>query len=205
MKKVITIGTTFLVALTLTACGNSSSSDSSSSSKDTKNSVKKSEPKNAITMIKYNSIKVGDPLTGSGGSTETTVKKMYGKPLSETKTTVPGANAKATSYTWSNVGSSLSGATITAEFLNGKTVGKGYAALSKSTKITDNDYKTIQTGASFATVKKQFGTPQSESIVGGTGTTSAQTLTYLDTSGSKSLSFTFTNNKLMSKTTNSLN
>lgn len=201
MKKVATIGVTLLAALTLTACGSSSSSDSSASS----SSAKKAEPKSAITMNKYNSIKVGDPSTGAGGSSESTVKNMYGKPMSETETTVPGSKDKAKSYTWSNVGSSLSGATVTAEFLNSKTVGKGYAALSKSTKISDNDYKSVQTGASFATVKKQFGAPQSESIVGGSGITSAQTLTYVNTSGSKSLSFTFTNNKLMSKTATSLN
>lgn len=202
MKKIATIGVTLLAALTLTACGSSTSSKSSSSSSSS--SAKKAEPKNAITMTKYNSIKVGDPSTGAGGSSEATVKNMYGKPMSETETTVPGSKDKANSYTWSNVGSSLSGATINAEFLNGKTVGKGFADFGKATKISNDDYKSVQTGASFETIKKQFGAPQTESIVGGSGVTSAQTLTYVNTTGSKSLSFMFTNNKLMSKTATSL-
>lgn len=202
MRKVATVGVTLLAALTLTACGSSSSSTSSRSATS---SSKKAEPKNAITMTKYNSIKVGDVTTGTGGSAESTVKSMYGKPLSETETTVPGAKMKAKDYSWSNVGSSLQGASVTAEFLNGKAVGKGYADFGKSTKISNGDYKSVQTGAIFTTVRKQFGAPQSESIVGGSGITSAQTLTYVNTNGSKSLSFTFSNNKLMSKTATSLN
>lgn len=205
MRKVATVGVTLLAALTLTACGSSGSSSSSTPSKNATSSSKKAEPKNAITMTKYNSIKVGDPSTGVGGTAEKTVTSMYGKPLSETETTVPGAKMKAKDYTWSNVGSSLQGASVTAEFLNGKAVGKGYADFGKSTKISNGDYKSVQTGASFTTVRKQFGAPQSESIVGGSGITSAQTLTYVNTNGSKSLSFTFSNNKLMSKTATSLN
>ncbi|KRK97207.1 hypothetical protein FD04_GL002069 [Secundilactobacillus odoratitofui DSM 19909 = JCM 15043] len=155
-------------------------------------------------MDKYNSIKLGSMTTGSGGSTEKLVKSMYGKPSSETETDIPGSNEKSKSYTWSNVGSSLAGATVTTEFINGKAIGKGYADFGKSTKISLGTYDTLQTGTSFKAVKQQLGVPLTESIVGVTGITSAQTLTYTSKDGKDSLMLMFTNNKLTSKTKTSI-
>ena len=202
MKKVAALSLTLLAAMTLAACGSSATNDSSNNSA---NSSKKAEPKDAITMSKYNSIKVGTISDGAGGSAEKTVKAMYGKPASETEATLPGTNKTSKNYTWTNVGSSLQGASVTAQFINGKTVAKAYTNLSKSKKISDSDYKSVKTGASFSVVKKQLGTPSGESITGSTGITSAQLLIYTNINESKSLTFTFSDNKLMSKSTTSLN
>lgn len=201
MKKMVILGVTILTALTLVSCGNT---NSSTSSKNATNSSKKSESKNAITMTKYNSIKIGDISTGVGGTSEKIVKDLYGKPITKSETTVAGSSKKATSYAWSNVGSSLQGASVTAEFLNGKAVGKAYSNFTKSTKISNTTYKSIQTGATLKSVKQKLGTPSSESIVGSSGLLSAQVLTYLNSDGSKTLALTFSDNKLTSKSATSI-
>ncbi|WP_461243709.1 DUF3862 domain-containing protein [Secundilactobacillus muriivasis] len=199
MRKVATVGVTLLAALALTACGNSNSS--SNSDKETTSSSKKAEPKNAITLTKYNRIKVGDITSGQGGSAESTVKSMYGKPESKTETTVTGSTTKASQYTWTNVGTSLKGATITAQFVDGKAVGKGYSNADFTDKINSSTYKSLQTGTTLTAVKKQLGTPAGE-IITGTGAMSSQVLTY--TNGKRTISLTFTGDKLTTKSETSI-
>ncbi|MCY9807491.1 DUF3862 domain-containing protein [Lentilactobacillus senioris] len=196
MRKTVTIAATLLSILTLSACGNTSSKSSSTSSDSEKTEQKKTE-KNTITLTKYNKIKVGNSLTGAGGTDEKVVKSMYGKPESKSETAVPGASKKGTSYSWSNVGTSLKGAAVTTEFLDGKTVAKGYTNFESSPEVTNAKYKSIKLGQSYISVKHKLGTPITESIAG-SGTTSAQTLTY--SNGTKSIVLIFTNNKLSSKT-----
>lgn len=188
MRRVLTIGLTLVASLSLAACSNNSSSKSkpdSSTSSSKKTSAK------SVTLSQYNSVKIGD-----NGSAEKSIKTKFGKSTVETETEIPGAKKKATQYTWNNVDKSLKGASVNVQFIDGIAVGKGYVDASNSTKVTDSKYKAIQTGTDFKTVKKQLGTPAGE-IMSDVSSVNSQVLTY--TNGTKCLSFTFMNNKLMSK------
>lgn len=188
MKRLLTIGITLVAGLSLSACSNESSTSSKSSS--SASTSKKSSVK-SVSLSKYDAINIGDH-----GSSEKSVKSQFGKSTIETETEIPGAKKKATQYTWNNVDNSLKGASVNVQFIDGIAVGKGYVDASNSTKVTDSKYKDVQNGAEFNTVKKQLGTPTGE-IVSEVSSVNSQVLTY--TNGSKSLSFTFMNNKLMSK------
>lgn len=190
MKKAATLGAILLSLVILTACSSNTNNKKYGSSSSSAKAMN-----NEITLAKYNKINVGDSTSGNGGTSEKEVKSMYGKPVSNTETETQGN--KSTSYTWTNVGTSLKGSTVTAEFINGKTIGKGYTNLKNSPKISTTKYNKIKNGTNLTTVKKELGLPMSESIIG-SDSTSAQTLTY--SNGSKSLSFTFANNALVSKT-----
>lgn len=185
MKRALTIGITFLASLSLAAC----SSDSSSSSKTS--STSSSMKDTGVTLSQYNSVKLGD-----NGTTKKQVKKMFGKATIETETEVPGATKKATQYSWSKVASSLKGATVNVDFIDGVAVGKGYVSASISHKISDAKYKAVQTGTIVKDVKKQLGTPEGESI-SKIGSMNAQDLSYVQ--GTKSVSFSFMNDKLVTK------
>lgn len=188
MKRLLTIGVTLLAGLSLSACSGGSSTSSKSSSLTS--TSKKSSVK-SISLSNYDAIKIGDH-----GSSEKSVKAQFGKSTVETETEVPGAKKKATQYSWNNVGKSLKGASVNVQFIDGVAVGKGYVDASSSSKVTNNKYKSIQTGASFDSVKKQLGTPSGETV-SEIASASSQVLMY--TNGTKSLSFTFMNNKLVTK------
>lgn len=196
---------TALTGLTLTACGSSSnSSSSSSSSKKTDTSKKASSKKTetGISMANYQSVKVALPDTGTA-TTETKVKSLFGKADQSTKTTVSGLSKQATQYTWTKVGKSLDGATVTVSFYGGKAVAKAYssATLTPNSKVTSASVSAIKNGDSLSSVKAKLGTPNAESQ-SGSGALSAQIINYTSIKGKSgaSVTFTFTNNKLMSTT-----
>lgn len=197
MRKVVTLGATILATLTLAACGSKSTSSSKDSSSES--SSAKAESSNDITMAKYNSVKIGLPTSGNGGTSEKQVKTLFGKDtLSETEAELTGYSVKSKELTWNNVGTSLGGATVTVQFVNSKAVGKGYTDFDRGAKVSRKAYSEIQTGTSLSQVKAKLGNPTGESIVG-SGPTSAQSLSYSD--GSTTISLTFTNNRLVSKST----
>lgn len=189
MKRALIIGFTLLTSLSLAACSNGSSGHSTA---DKSVSSSKKSTQKTVSLAQYNAIKIGDH-----GSTEKSVKNAFGKPSVKTDTEISGAKKKATQYSWTNVGSSLKGASVNVQFIDGVTVGKGYVDAARAKKVTDAQYKSIQTGADFKTVKKQLGTPAGE-IVSEVASVSSQVLTY--TNGTKSISFTFMNDRLMNKT-----
>lgn len=194
MKKLVTITITLLAGLSLSACSNGNSSSTKSSSSSSSTTKKKGSP---VSLSNYEKIKLGNIANGNGGTSKETVKSMFGKPSMTTDTEISGSNKKATQYSWSKVGRSLKGATVNVDFIDGKAIGKGYVEASNGKKITGNQYKSINTGDSFKDVKAKLGTPSGEALTG-PGATSSQVLTYLD--GTKSVSFTFTNNTLLTKT-----
>lgn len=187
MKHSFTIAVTLLAALSLSAC----SSDSSKSSSKGSSSSTSKIAKKTISLANYEAIKLGD-----NGMTLKSAKSSFGKPDVETETEVPGAKKKATQYSWNNVSSSLKGASVNVQFIDGLAVGKGYIDASNTGKVSNSKYDGIQTGASFNSVKKQLGNPAGESVSEVSGS-NAQVLMY--TSGSKSISFTFMNEKLVTK------
>lgn len=188
MKRTLTIVFTLLTCLSLAACSTHSSGHSKT---DRSASSSKKSAKKTVSLAQYEAIKIGDH-----GSTEKSVKAKFGKSSVETETEIPGAKKKATQYSWTNVGQSLKGASVNVQFIDGIAVGKGYVDAAHASKVTDAQYKTIQPGSDFNSVKKRLGTPAGE-IVSNVASTSSQVLTY--TNGTKSISFTFMNHKLMSK------
>jgi len=203
MKKIAIIGMTALMGLTLTAC--SSSSNSSSSKTTSQASSKKAET--GISLDNYKSIKVALP-NGGDATSESKVKSLFGKPDQSTKTTVSGLDKQATQYTWTKVGTSLKGATVTASFYDGKAVAKAYssATLSPNTKLTDTSVDAIKNGDTVDSVESKLGTPNAESL-SGSGTLSAQIINYTSIKGKSgaSVTFTFTGGKLVSTTKTSFN
>ena len=194
MKKIVTLSITLLAGLSLAGCSSNSSSSTKPSSSSSSSVKKQMSP---VSLTNYNKIKLGDIANGSGGSTTKSVKAMFGKPSMTTDTEISGSSKKATQYSWSNVATSLRGATVNIDFIDGKAIGKGYVEASVGKKITNSQYRSINTGSSFKDVKIKLGTPSGEALTE-SGVTSSQDLTYLD--GTKSVSFTFTNNKLLTKT-----
>ncbi|CAM3210404.1 DUF3862 domain-containing protein [Lactiplantibacillus plajomi] len=210
MKKVATLGVLLLTGATLTACGSSkeSSSDSStkeSSAKSTTKTVKKSSSTSAkkeISLENYKSIKVALPNGGTSTS-KSAVESMFGKSDQSTETSITGLDKKATQYTWTNVGKSLSGASVSVSFYGKQAVAKAYtnAKLTPNSKVTSDSIKNIKTGDSLESVESKLGTPNAESM-SGSGALSAQILNYTSIKGKTgaSVTFTFTNNKLISTT-----
>lgn len=195
MKKLITLSLTLLAGLSLSACSNDSSSSSKNSSSNKTSNVKKQT--SPVSLSNYEKIRIGDVTSGNGGTSKKSVKTMFGKPSMTTDTEVAGSSKKATQYSWNNVATSLKGATVNVDFIDGKAIGKGYVEASNGKKIIGNQYKSINTGDNFKDVKAKLGTPSGEALTG-SGATSSQVLTYLD--GTKNVSFTFTNNTLLTKT-----
>ncbi|MBT1137668.1 DUF3862 domain-containing protein [Lactiplantibacillus argentoratensis] len=208
MKKITTITVALLAGLTLTACGKTSSTSSSSTSATSKKSTTSSETtSNGITLDNYKSIQVALPNSGTA-TNEAKVKSMFGKPDQSTKTSITGLDKEATQYTWTNVGKTLSGATVTASFYGGKAVAKAYsnASLTPNAKLTTTTVNGIKQGDSLSSVEAKLGTPNAESI-SGSGALSAQIINYTSIKGKSgaSVSFTFTNNKLVTTTKSSFN
>lgn len=193
MRKLVTLAITLLAGLSLSACSSNGSSSAKSSSSSSSSVKRQASP---VSLTNYNKIKLGDITNGNGGSTKKSVRAMFGKPSITTDTEIAGSSKKATQYSWSNVATSLKGATVNIDFINGKAIGKGYVEASTGKKITNKQYKSINTGSRFKDVRATLGTPSGEALTG-SGTTSSQVLTYLD--GTKSVSFAFTNNSLLTK------
>lgn len=192
MKRSLIIGITLLASVSLAAC----SSDSASKSNGTDSKSQSSKKTSSVTLANYNKVKLGSVTSGNGGTTKKVVKSMFGKPTITTETEVPGASKKATQYSWSDVSSSLKGATVNVDFLGDKVIGKGYVDSQLAKKVTDSQYKSVNTGSTVSSVKSKLGTPAGEALTG-IGSTSSQVLMY--TNGSKSISFTFSNDKLVTK------
>lgn len=140
---------------------------------------------------------------GGTSTSQTDVQSMFGKSYQKTGTTTSGLDKKATQYTWTNVGKSLSGASITVSFYGKKAVAKVYtnAQLTPNSQITATSLKVVKTGDSLESVESKLGTPNAESM-SGSRALSAQILNYTSIKGKSgaSVTFTFTNNKLISTT-----
>lgn len=208
MKKITTITVALIAGLTLTACGNTSSASSSSKSTTSQKSTSSSKSiSSGITLANYKDIQVALPNSGTA-TDETKVKNMFGKPDQSTKTSITGLDKEAIQYTWTNVGKTLSGATVTANFYDGKAVAKAYsnASLTPNSKLTVATVNGIKQGDTLSSVEAKLGTPNAESI-SGSGTLSAQIINYTSIKGKSgaSVSFTFTNNKLVTTTKTSFN
>lgn len=153
-KKVSLVVATSLAALSLTACGASTSSQSSSSSKSATTSAS-SKSTNKVNESNFNKIKIG-----SNGSTIKQVQALFGKKASQTsEVQVSGTTAK--NYTWSGLegGNTVSG--ISVAFANGKAVQKTITGkkVVRSKKISQADFEKVQTGMSKSQVKKLLGEP----------------------------------------------
>lgn len=153
-KKVSLVVATSLAALSLTACGASTSSQSSSSSKSATTSAS-SKSTNKVNESNFNKIKIG-----SNGSTIKQVQDLFGKKASQTsEVQVSGTTAK--NYTWSGLEGGNTVSSISVAFANGKAVQKTITGkkVVRSKKISQADFEKVQTGMSKSQVKKLLGEP----------------------------------------------
>lgn len=99
-----------------------STSDTTDAQKDDATTSVDAQNDDKITLEKYNSIKVGDSLTGEGGMTIDQVVSILGEPTDKSESS--SGNVKMEIYSWSeNVAGDL-GANMSVDFINGKASGK---------------------------------------------------------------------------------
>ncbi|QNQ83700.1 DUF3862 domain-containing protein [Lactobacillus sp. PV037] len=196
LNKLLLASTTLLLALGVTACGNTGNS--------TKTSTSQSSSKNEIISQnkelrqKFNKIKVGDlAQEGQGGSTLTNVEKLLGVPSSTSSSTTNGIKVKDETFVKGNV-------TIVIQTINNNVVSKdisGFKFSSRPTKITLATFNKVKDGSSYETIVKQFGEPDSlnESLIMGTKNLTGTWLTGVKGDATASATFVFNNNRLESK------
>lgn len=168
----------------------SSSSNSSSSSPD------KTISKNADLRKKFDAIKVGDLMSnGEGGTTLVDVEKSLGKASTTSSTDVNGVKVK--DYVWTK-----GGVTVSVQFNDDKTVSKNITGFkfTRKPKLDLAGFNSIQDGASYDDVIKKYGEPDGldEMLIDGKKTVTAIWLT--GTKGGGTVTLTFTNDALTSKT-----
>lgn len=119
-----------------------------------------SSTSNGITKSQWDKIK----LSESDGNSVDSVKKAFGKPNSTSTSTVE--NVKADMYTWNHVANASLGGTVVIGFSNDHAISKSIANLkvSRSKKITLNDFNTIQNGQTKSQVESKFGKPDGYDI-----------------------------------------
>ena len=142
------------------------------SQKTTKVSKKKAAPKKTvkkktgITLNQYNGIY----LSETDGLTSATLTKLFGKPDSNSTSTVQ--NLQTNVDTWTKIADSQLGANLTVNFSNDHAVSKSINGLkvSRSKKIGLTDYNQIQNNDSEDQLTSKLGKPNgyTETSVGGT-------------------------------------
>lgn len=157
---------------------------------------------NGITKSQWDKIK----LSESDGDSVNSVKKDFGKPNSTSTSTVE--NVKADMYTWNRVANASLGGTVVVGFSDGHAISKSIANLkvSRSKKITLNDFNTIQNGQTKSQIESKFGKPNGYDISTIAGQTT-EIWTY--TSGIKgsagaNFNVTFTNDAVSGMTQSSM-
>uniref|UniRef100_UPI00374E632E DUF3862 domain-containing protein n=1 Tax=uncultured Scardovia sp. TaxID=655654 RepID=UPI00374E632E len=147
----------------------------------------------------FDSIKVGDLMkSGEGGSTESDVEKLLGKPFSSSTSDFQGVKTQINMWSKGSV-------SITVQFTDSKTVSKNITGFkfSRQPKLDINAYNTISDGSSYNDVVAKYGEPDglNEMLVSGQRTVTAYWFT-----GAKSGSavLTFTNGRLTSKSQSNL-
>ena len=147
----------------------------------------------------FDSIKVGDLMkSGDGGSTESDVEKLLGKPFSSSTSDFQGVKTQINMWSKSSV-------SITVQFTDSKTVSKNITGFkfSRQPKLDINAYNTISDGSSYNDVVAKYGEPDGldEMLVSGQRTVTAYWFT-----GAKNGSaiLTFTNGRLTSKSQSNL-
>lgn len=215
MKKTITSATALLATLTLTACGSKSSdkAKSSSSVKTEKTSSSKASSSSMksdkkASLTEFDKITTGNEKTGMGGTSEAKVKEYLGSKAEKVSSTTSNTNVSSDSKTesksekktilsWTDVDSSLKGATVQVEFVNKKAVSKSFTGLTKGAKLTQAKYDKVKKGDMYDTVKKDLGTPMDETVTGSEKDLH-QTLKY--TVDAKNATLKFKDMKLTEKT-----
>lgn len=195
MKKknlFIALSAVALLGIGTTACSSSSSNNSA------KNSKTSTISQNKDLRNKYDKIQVGELSNhGEGGYTVKQVEDLLGKPTSTSETTV--TNYKVKDEIW-NKGE----VTITIQTESDKVVSKditGFKWTGRPAKLTLAAYNSLQDGASYDDVVKQYGEPDSlnESLLLGKKTQTATWLTGVKGKSGANATLTFENGQLTSK------
>ena len=136
--------------------------------------------------------------SGDGGSTESDVEKLLGKPFSSSTSDFQGVKTQINMWSKSSV-------SITVQFTDSRTVSKNITGFkfSRQPKLDINAYNTISDGSSYNDVVAKYGEPDglNEMLVSGQRTVTAYWFT-----GAKNGSavLTFTNGRLTSKSQSNL-
>lgn len=137
----------WIVVIVLVLIGFGTAGSSSSSNEGSNNKV---------TYANYKDIK----LSKNDGSTKEQVKKLFGKKPEDTSTDdLDGV--KTDTQTWENVKGASTGSNVTVGFEDGHAVNKIITGLKvkRNSKITLDDYDSLQTGATKQDVLNKFGKP----------------------------------------------
>ena len=204
-KNILSVATICLTALFLVGCSNNSNGNKSDSNKPkSSQKAKKTNTQKTSFRKSFDKIQVGDVMQqGNGGSTLKDVKNILGQPNSISSTEVKGFKVK--SYSWSKYGT-----TIIVQFSHKKAITKtvsGFKWSRNSTKLTLKAFNSIKTGSSYSTLVKTYGEPDglNENVVLGKKNVTAVYFTGIKAKNAgASASFTFADDKLMSKTETNL-
>ena len=204
-KNVLSVAAICLAALSLVGCSNSSKGNKSDNNKPkSSQKAKKTNTQKTSFRKSFDKIQVGDVMQqGNGGSTLKDVKNILGQPNSISSTEVKGFKVK--SYSWIKYGT-----TIMVQFSHKKAITKtvsGFKWSRNSTKLTLKGFNSIKTGSSYSTVVNTYGEPDglSENVVLGKKNVTAVYFTGIKAkSAGANVSFTFADDKLVSKTETNL-
>lgn len=202
-KKILTVAATVMIALSLVGCSDNSSKSGSSKPKSSQK-VKKTNTQKTSFRKSYDKIKVGDVMQqGNGGSTIKDVKGILGQPESVSSTAVKGFKVK--SYSWTKYDT-----TILVQFSHKKAITKtvsGFKWTRSSNKLSLKAFNSLKDGSSYSTVVNAYGEPDglSENVVLGKKNVTAVYFTGIKAKNAgASASFSFTDDKLISKTQTNL-
>ncbi|TPR48157.1 DUF3862 domain-containing protein [Apilactobacillus micheneri] len=199
MKKFASIATISLLALTISACGNSNdkkgTNNSSSSSKVVNNSK--------VTMDHYQAIKLSSMMDNSGGDSEKTVKNILGKPSKISTSETNGK--KMVTYTWDKLNTSFKAKNVNVGFNDGKAMTKSYANLNlnQMKPLDSSKVKSIKNGASYQDVINKLGTPSAESSAGSGNMAMTESI-YLTSTKGDATGFTFMGGHVSQISTNKI-
>ena len=204
-KNVLSVVAICLAALSLVGCSNSSSSNKSDNNKPKSNQkVKKTNTQKTSFRKSFDKIQVGDVMQqGNGGSTLKDVKNILGQPNSISATEIKGFKVK--SYSWTKYGT-----TIMVQFSHKKAITKtvsGFKWTRHSTKLKLKAFNSIKTGSSYKALVNSYGEPDglNENVVLGKKNVTAVYFTGIKAkSAGANASFTFADDKLVSKTETNL-
>lgn len=204
-KNILSVATICLTALFLVGCSNNSNGNKSDSNNPkSSQKAKKTNTQKTSFRKSFDKFQVGDVMQqGNGGSTLKDVKNILGQPNSISSTEVKGFKVK--SYSWSKYGT-----TIIVQFSHKKAITKtvsGFKWSRNSTKLTLKAFNSIKTGSSYSTLVKTYGEPDglNENVVLGKKNVTAVYFTGIKAkSAGANASFTFADDKLVSKTETNL-
>ncbi|MCH5463182.1 DUF3862 domain-containing protein [Lactobacillus sp. LC28-10] len=203
MKKLFTVIMMLLTGMTLSACSFEAfqAAKSNASSEAVSAHNVRSTRINHTMKMKFDQIKTDGDSTDNHGSSKAQVMAVMGKPDRESKSTRQGSDQGSKVYTWtfSRKNGHQSAKTISIDVVHGRAVSKNIFHNGIASKIHPNTYQHIKKGDQLATVRKKLGTPTQEMIMGNKGPYSSQILVYLDQENEKTYTFSFVDQKLISK------